>query len=296
MRTRQLIWAVVFASVIIPLGCFQRSNQISNQSQTVAVASQSPSPTPTPSPTKSVQAQQINKTWASRFSIRTVSINKNHEGSRGYEISVDCPLIIKARTRGTRRFNRWMLRKIRGYVAQFESLERAAEIHDKRKRLPKVGIDESLEIGYVVYYSDNRLISLRLTHTVMALGQMHPIDYYETINYDLKKGHDLRAATVFRRGYLKAFSSYARRELRNKYDLDDQWSSEMLERGTRPYRHNFKNWNIVPDGLLISFEDYQVGPHAFGQPEMIVPFQQLKRVIHSDSVCALFTREKSARN
>jgi len=287
-----MVWVAALTSAIILSACFRRSNLQRTQVNQPLVASQIPSPvpTPTPLPTKLSQAEQIDKTWSSKFKFQAKSTRRKHEGLRGYEISVDCPLIINARTLGTRRFNRWMLRKIRGYVNQFESLENAAEFHDKRKRLPKVGIDESLEIGYVVYYSDNRLISLRLTHTVMALGQMHPIDYYETINYDLKKGHDLRAATVFRRGYLKAFSTYARRELRNKYDLDDQWSSEMLERGTRPYRHNFKNWNIVPNGLLISFEDYQVGPHAFGQPEMIIPFQQLKRVIRSDSVCAPFTR------
>ncbi len=237
---RQLIWAGVFTSIIIPLGCFRRSNQISNQNQT--------------------------------------------------DISVDCPLIMNARTPRTRRFNRWMLRKIRGYVAQFESLERAAEIHDKRKRLKKVEIDESLEILYQVYYSDERLISLRLSHIVMALGQMHPIDYYETINYDLKKGHDLRAAEVFRRGYLKAFSAYSKEELKNKYDLSAEWANEWLKRGMRPYEDNFKNWNLVPDGILISFEDYQIGPHAFGQAEMIIPFQQLKRVIRSDSVCASFIR------
>jgi hypothetical protein len=272
-------------------GCFGRANRQGDRiDQPLVVASLSPSPIPTPSPTKPLQAEQIDKTWSSKFSFQAESISRKHEGLRSYDISVDCPLIMNARTPKTRRFNRWMLRKIRGYVTQFESLERAAEIHDRRKRLKKVEIDESLEILYQVYYSDERLISLRLSHIVMALGQMHPIDYYETINYDLQKGHDLHPTEVFRRRYLKAFSAYAREELKNKYDLDAEWSNEWLKRGTRPYEHNFKNWNITPDGILISFEDYQIAPHAFGQAEMIIPFQQLKRVIRSDSVYASFIR------
>jgi hypothetical protein len=169
-----------------------------------------------------------------------------------------------------------MLRKIRSYVTQFAGLERAAEIHDKKRHLKKPGIDESLEIGFLVYHSNDRLISLRLTHTVMALGQMHPIDYYETINYDLKKQRDLNARDLFRHGYLKAFSAYSRQDLGDNYEIiNDNWFNE----GTAPRARNFKNWNIVPDGILISFEDYQVSSHSFGQPELIVPYARIRPVM-----------------
>ena len=151
------------------------------------------------------------------------------------------------------RFNHWIKKKIRGYVAQFKGLEEAAENHDKRKRLPALGISESLEIAHRVYYSGKGLISLRLTHTVMAMGQMHPIDYYETINYDLIMGHDLRPRAVFALGYLKAFASYTRKELKEKFNLEDEWS----KRGTMPKEENFKNWNIVPEG--IRSEERRVG-------------------------------------
>jgi len=225
---------------------------------------------------KLTQAQPIEKRWPTKFILENHTIERKHEGLRSYEISVDCPLVEHANTLSTRHFNKWMRRKIRGYVKQFESLERAAEIHDKRKQLTKVPIDESLEIGYVVYYSSERLISLRLTHTVMALGQMHPIDYYETINYDLRKQRVLNARDVFRRGYLKVFSGYSRKYLSDNYEIsNDNWFSE----GTAARPHNFENWNIIPGGILISFEDYQVSSHSFGQPELIVPYSELRHVV-----------------
>ena len=106
-----------------------------------------------------------------------------------------------------------------------------------------------------MYYSDDRLISFRLTHSVMAAGQMHPIAYYETINYDLGKQGALHARDVFGRGYLKVFSAYSRKYLNDTYEVpNDDWFIE----GTAPRLRNFGNWNVVPDGILISFEDYQV--------------------------------------
>jgi hypothetical protein len=125
----------------------------------------------------------------------------------------------------------------------------------------------------------------------MAMGQMHPIDYYETINYDLRKGRLLRALDVFKRGYLKVFSSYSRKELKEKYDLiysTDDWAN----RGTMPKKSNFNNWNLVPDGILLSFEDYQIAAHAFGQAEMIIPYPELKRVLRSDGVARQFEKPK----
>ena len=115
----------------------------------------------------------------------------------------------------------------------------------------------------------------------MAAGQMHPINYYETINYDLRNNRKLRRRDVFKRGYLKAFSSYSRKELTEKYALGlDPWVME----GTLPRQDNFANWNIVPDGILLSFEDYQVSSHSFGQPEFVVPYSVLKKTMLPNTV------------
>ena len=126
----------------------------------------------------------------------------------------------------------------------------------------------------------------------MAIGQMHPIDYYETINYELTNGRELHPSDVFRPTYLKVFATYSRKELKDKYHLEDDWS----QRGTMPKEHNFKNWNIVPDGILLAFEDYQIEAHSFGQAEMIIPFSALKRVLRRRGVTSQFLRKSSNQN
>jgi hypothetical protein len=275
---------------LVVSGCSSAAEQSTVQANKApSVSTPVPSALPSPKTEKPLQAEQIDKTWSNEFKFETKSIEKKHEGNRGYEISVDYPQIERARAVSAKRFNRWIAKKVKGYVTEFTGLERSAEIHDRRKHLAAVGIDEGLEISYLPYYSNRRIISLRLTHRVMALGQMHPINYYETINYDLAEGRQLRPTDVFKAGYLRALSQLCRDNLKETYDLNyttDDWVRE----GTTPTPDNFKNWNIVPDGILISFEDYQIAAHSFGQAELVIPYAALKNALRRNNVLNQFIR------
>lgn len=246
----------------------------------------SPSPLASATPDLPSRAQQIDKTWSSSFEFASRYIERSHTGIRSYEISVEYPQIIE-RTPQTMRFNRWIRNKVRGYVKEFESLEQNAEKHDRRKKLPPAPITEALKIWFRVYYSDEHLVSLRLTHSVMALRQMHPINYYETINYDFRSARPLNESEIFKKSYLRVFSAYSRTFVRENYRRDHT-EDMTLSDGTEPKRRNFPNWNIVPDGILIAFEDYQIGPHTFGQLELIIPYSELKRVLKANRCTAKF--------
>jgi hypothetical protein len=273
----------------------QKSKTNSVRSPAIAVAASSATQPPSPAPKKAVQAQQIEKTWASKFRFGTRSIRKKHTGVRSYEIDVEYPKIQNARTRGALKFNRWMKKKAMGYVSQFRHLQRNAERLDRLRKLPPLKLTESLKIWHDVYYSDDRLISLRLTHSVMAVGQMHPIDYYETINYNLSRGRPFSERDVFKKGYLNVLSSFSRKHVRDNYEMD-YTTDEWLKEGTTPKRDNFPNWNVVPEGILISFEDYQIASHAFGQLELIVPYGELKGVLQGTALTNTFARSGSKLN
>ena len=253
-----------------------------------ASPSASPSPVASPTPAKPSQAKQIDKRWLTTFTFATRSIKREHKGIRSYEISADYPQ-IKERTPRTLRFNRWIRAKVVGYVQEFTRLERGAEVRDRKRGLDPAPITEGLKIWFDMYYADERLVSLRITHSVMALGQTHPIDYYETINYDLRRGRELKHYDIFKRGYLKKVSTYCRTFVKENYQMNDPLD-EWLIRGTEAKRSNFPNWNIVPDGILIAFEDYQIGPHSFGQLELIIPYSELKAVLRARTPTARFVK------
>lgn len=263
------------------MACGPRTSESlpNNMPAPVAIPTVSPN---TEEPKKPDQARPLDKNWGSSFRLKTLSVSEKHDGYCPYQLSAEYPRLASS-NKNVKEFNRWIKRKILRDVARFRRLELNAEPGARKegKRL----ITEGLELTFEIYYANDRLISLRLTHDVMAAGQMHPIAYYETINYDLDKHRPLRARDVFRRGYLPAFSSYSRKWLQDTYEIFDK---ELLMEGTQARVENFPNWNIVPDGILISFEDYQVGSHSFGQPELIVPYSFLSRLLIRQSLLKHF--------
>lgn len=236
--------------------------------ETRPAVSARPTPAASSEPELSPRAEEITEEWSSYFTVSDHSIASRSFDEHGYELKAQYPQLSSSKAE-VRRFNRWIKNKVLGYANEFERLA-DAEQRRKHKRPPYLW---GLDLVYVVYYSNERIVSLRLTHVVMEKGQMHPIAYYETLNYDLKRGRQLRAKDVFKRGYLKRFSDYSRKRLIARHD---ETMEEWISRGTRPNLDNFANWNLVPGGVLLSFEDYQVGPHSTGQPEFVIPFSELR--------------------
>jgi hypothetical protein len=275
-----------FLSILVSISScgFHRTQSANNES---AKAAPTPQVLTQIAPQKPVQASPIEKEWKNRFAFKTHSISEKHDGYCPYELSAEYPEAV-SKNMAVKRFNRWIKKKVLGDVARFRGLELRAEPRARRER--RRSITEGLELTFVMYYSDTRLISFRLTHSVMAAGQMHPIDYYETINYDLRRKRPVHALHVFRRGYLKVFSEYSRKWLTETYEISNE---NWLLEGTAPRIRNFPNWNIVPDGILISFEDYQVSSHSFGQPELIVPYHELKKVLRSNPLTRRLKRPQT---
>ncbi len=54
---------------------------------------------------------------------------------------------------------------------------------------------------------------------------------------------------------------------------------EAFTSGAQPTPENYGNWNITPDGLLITFDEYQVAAYAAGPQEVVVPYTELQSVI-----------------
>ena len=176
---------------------------------TVQTATQrTPTPAPSPTPRTYDRAEPVKEVWPNYFTFVEHSIPKRSLDEHGYNLNVQYPQIDSAEPEA-RRFNKWIRNKVLGEANRFRRLA-DAEQRRKHKHPPVLW---GLGLYYVVYYSNERFVSLRLTHSVMEAGQTHPIDYYETINFDLKSGRQLRAQDVFKRGYLKQFSRASRKQL-----------------------------------------------------------------------------------
>ncbi|NLU84342.1 RsiV family protein [Rhodococcus sp. HNM0569] len=57
-------------------------------------------------------------------------------------------------------------------------------------------------------------------------------------------------------------------------------AGENFERaGIEPTADNFANWLATPEGMVVQFGDYQVGPHAIGLIDITIPWSDLEPVL-----------------
>lgn len=127
------------------------------------------------------------------------------------------------------------------------------------------------------------IISIRFSAQGYVAGMAHPYHRHSVLNYDLESGQKIELADLFRPDvdYLQILSEYSRTVLARK--LADK--QQMLQ-GTEPLPENFKNWNIKPYGLMITFDEYQVAPSAYGPKTVLIPYSAIKGLLAKDT--ALF--------
>jgi hypothetical protein len=134
----------------------------------------------------------------------------------------------------------------------------------------------SLDETYTLISQISNLWSLKFDFHFYSDGAAHPGLYSITLNYDLGQGRELALGDLFLpdSSYLEAIANYSIDELSKQPGFDDPFTE-----GARPTPENYRNWNITTDGLLITFEMYQVGPGASGPIQVLVPYEQLQTVI-----------------
>jgi len=133
------------------------------------------------------------------------------------------------------------------------------------------------EEKYTVIFQSENIWSLKFDFMGYADGAAHPYHYSMTFSYDLEQGKKLSLDDLFKSdsNYLEAVSSYCIFEL-SKRDIGFYGG---FEQGAEPTPENYRNWNITSNGLMITFDEYQVAPYAAGAQIVTVPYEQLQEKI-----------------
>jgi hypothetical protein len=127
----------------------------------------------------------------------------------------------------------------------------------------------------------NPILSIRFTIQGYIAGMAHPFHYHRVLNYDITEAETIQLNELFKKDsdYLRILSDYTRKSLSKRLD-----NKQMIEYGTAPKPENFKNWNIKPNGLLFTFDEYQVAPYVNGAQTVLVPYSLLKPILDKESV------------
>ena len=142
---------------------------------------------------------------------------------------------------------------------------------------PTVNNGSTLDVTYTLLSQIDDLWSFKFDFSFYADGAAHPGLNSLTLNYDLGQGKELALADLFlpNANYLEAISKYCIAELSKQPFFDGPFSE-----GAQPTLENYRNWNITPDGLMITFDEYQVAPYAAGPQKVLVPYNELQAVIN----------------
>jgi Protein of unknown function (DUF3298) len=129
---------------------------------------------------------------------------------------------------------------------------------------------------YKILSPPGDLVSMKYQIMIYIQGAAHPGTHMRTVTYDLDAGSDVRMEQLFLPGsnYLERVANYCIGQLGSR-----NIGFESFSKGAQPLRENYGNWNITTDGLLITFDEYQVAAYAAGPQEVNVPYTELQSII-----------------
>jgi hypothetical protein len=161
--------------------------------------------------------------------------------------------------------------------------KQVADLKDVQANIPKSELHNNLTVDFdssTVNANEAPIISVRFSAQGYVAGNAHPYHTYRVLNYDLDGGETIELADLFKAdsNYLEVLSEYSRHVLSRK--LSDR---QMMREGTEPKPENFKNWNIKPYGLMITFNEYQVAPYVNGPQTVLIPYSAIKSLLASDT-------------
>jgi uncharacterized protein DUF3298 len=196
----------------------------------------------------------------------------------GYTISAEIPVLVGSDDPRVQTFNAEMKAIVEASVAGFKN--NLANIPPSPS-----STESTFQLRYNLLSPPGNILSLKFDIQTFYTGAAHPGDSSQTITFDLERGQDVSLADLFVPDvdYLTALSKYCIAQL-NTRDIGFQG----FELGATATAQNYRNWNITADGLMITFDEYQVAPYAAGPQTVVIPYKALARTIERDGPLAAF--------
>jgi hypothetical protein len=165
-------------------------------------------------------------------------------------------------------------------VQAFLSKEKLKWEQSVSENLPADGMPNKAVfwIDFKPHYLSREHCSIQLFFSI-DLGGAHPHEYSKALNIDFQKRTKMNTKDLFlsQSNYLKTISSLVRSKLpqklqKNNNTVDPEW----IQQGTEPILDNYQNICITPQGLLVTFDPYQVASYGDGIQSITLSFLELK--------------------
>ncbi len=153
-----------------------------------------------------------------------------------------------------------------------------------RQFLP-VANGSSFDLQYSLSSPGGDILSIKFVIDTYFNGAAHPGQVSKTFTYDLEIGQQINLDQLFLPGtdYLQVLANYCRADL-----VGRNIGFDASQTGADPVPDNYRNWNISPDGLVITFDTYQVAAGAAGPQIVTIPYTDLQAIIDPNGPLANF--------
>lgn len=256
-----IIASFMLLSILACSGTFATAFPTETEPPPTATASPPP-PTPTPG-----------------VILSSVSLHEENQNP-AYEIKAQVPTLDGNTDARVVNFNTAMLNLVNTEINQFKK---------NVSELPPSSVSPGsfLDVTYALTLQRDDLWSFKFNFSGYSAGAAHPYLYSITVNYDLAQGRELTLDDLFlpNSNYLEVISNICIAEL-SKRNI----GFEAFSQGAAPTPENYRNWNITTDGLMITFDEYQVAAYAAGPQTVVIPYGDLQTVIDPAGPLAAVTR------
>jgi len=130
-------------------------------------------------------------------------------------------------------------------------------------------------------YRSSGLTVVELTTYQYFTGSAHGITATQFLNWDNNEQKVLGLADILRPGqddnYVQALEAAHKQWMQGRSEIDD---TERWLR-TWPFQPS-DNFAFTDQGLVVKYDSYEIAPYSSGQPEILIPYNQLKGIVRAD--------------
>jgi hypothetical protein len=237
----------------------------------IGLACQTITSTPTSVPTPFPQTSTIPAAQAPLYQQVTLTAVASSENGANpdFSITTQTPSLTGSDDPRVTAFNAEMVDIVNKAIADFKN-----NLVDLSPT--PISSPSTFDLRYSLVSPPGDIFSIKFEMEGYVAGAAHPYHLSQTVNYDLEHGKDLALADLFVPGsdYLSVLAKYCTDQLSQR-DI----GFEGFELGATAMPENYRIWNITADGLMITFDEYQVAPYAAGPQTVIIPYGDLGQLI-----------------
>lgn len=210
-----------------------------------------------------------------------VSMRSIDESGPGYAITGSYPELSGAKNAGA--FNGYVSAVVREEESVFK--QGLGDMASSFSPADLAGMTSTLAIRSSIVATSTNFVGILLSTDDYLVGMAHPAHAMASVNFDLATGRDIALGDLFAPGsdYLAVIASSSAADVARQIREGAYASSQSYidqSGGLLPDPANFQVFSITPEGLIVYFQEYQVGPYASGRTSTTIPWSALSGILN----------------